>query len=236
MKKLGIDVIEMRAAKFRSEIGLSSSEAVNLKSLLRKLNVMTMFRPLSENFYGMSLKSSNNLSFMLINSNNPKGRQHFSIAHELYHIFIDESPKPHICNQATEKSTSEQNANSFAAAFLMPKTGILQFISHSEITNQSVDLATVIKLEQYFSVSRTALLLRLKVCGIISPKCYSALLSHKAIESARLYGYNTALYKKGNEGLFIGDFGEKARTLFDEDKISEGHYNELLNLITDDTE
>ena len=27
---------------------------------------------------------------MLINSNQPRGRQHFTIAHELYHLFIEE--------------------------------------------------------------------------------------------------------------------------------------------------
>ena len=235
MKKLGIDIIEVMAAKFRVDVGLSSSEAVSLKSLLQKLNIMTMFRPLSDSFYGMSLKSeSKQLLFMLINSNNPKGRQHFSIAHELYHLFIDENPKPHICNRSSEESASEQNANSFAAAFLMPKTGLLSFISQSEIKNKEVELSTVIKLEQYFSVSRKALLFRLKSCGIISPKCHSELSTYKAIDTAKQYGYDTALYRSGNEGLFIGDFGEKARLLFDSDLISEGHYNELLNMITNE--
>ena len=31
--------------------------------------------------------------------------------------------------------------------------------------------------------------------------------------------------------MVIGDFGEKARRLFEENKISEGHYVELLNMI-----
>ncbi len=236
MKKLGLDVVEIMATKFRSDVGLSASEAVNIKSLLRKLNIMTLFRPLSDSFYGMSLKSSSKLSFMLINSNNPKGRQHFSIAHELFHLFIDENPKPHICNSASEGSVTEQNANSFAAAFLMPQMGVLSFISQSEIKSKAVELATVIRLEQYFSVSRSALLVRLKSCGIISQKCFSELSTYKAIETAKQYGYDTALYKSGNEGLFIGDFGEKARQLFDSELISEGHYNELLNLITHEAE
>ena len=34
-------------------------------------------------------------------------------------------------------------------------------------------------------------------------------------------------------GLVIGDFGEKARLLYESEKISEGHYIELLNMITD---
>jgi len=35
----------------------------------------------------------------------------------------------------------------------------------------------------------------------------------------------------GNEGLVIGNFGEKARKLFDARKNSEGHYLELLHKI-----
>jgi hypothetical protein len=31
--------------------------------------------------------------------------------------------------------------------------------------------------------------------------------------------------------VVIGDFGEKARLLFEQERISEGHYVELLNLL-----
>ena len=56
-------------------------------------------------------------------------------------------------------------------------------------------------------------------------------------KTAREYGYDTTLYEPGNENLVIGDFGEKARRLFDRDKISEGHYMELLHKIgIDDNE
>ena len=40
-----------------------------------------------------------------------------------------------------------------------------------------------------------------------------------------------SLYQPGNEGVVIGDFGEKARLLFEQERISEGHYVELLNLL-----
>ena len=49
--------------------------------------------------------------------------------------------------------------------------------------------------------------------------------------SALCFGYDTALYDPANEGLVIGDFGEKARSLFEQEKISEGHYWELLRKI-----
>lgn len=51
------------------------------------------------------------------------------------------------------------------------------------------------------------------------------------ISSAREYGYNDSLYKSGNAGLIIGDYGALAKQLFDNDKISEGHYIELMNSI-----
>ena len=54
------------------------------------------------------------------------------------------------------------------------------------------------------------------------------------IDSAVAYGYDKSLYVGGNEGVVIGDFGEKARRLYEDGKISEGHYLELLNLWNDD--
>lgn len=43
MKKLTILEAESLAGKFRSEIGLSQYEPVNAKTLLRKLNITTMY-------------------------------------------------------------------------------------------------------------------------------------------------------------------------------------------------
>lgn len=233
-KRLTLDVADSLARKFRADINISLTEAINLKSLLRKLNILTVFRPLSDDFCGMSLGAPNGLKFILVNSNNPKGRQHFTIAHELYHLFIEEDPIPHICQQTINgKDVSEINADMFAAAFLMPEDGLLDFISKEEIKGKAIRLSTIIKMEQYFSVSRLALLYRLKNCRIINQAELDTLKQYSVKETAKQYGYDTALYDSGNEGLVIGDFGEKARLLYEKDVISEGHYQELLNLITD---
>ena len=89
MKRLTILEAETLAGKFRSEIGLSQYEPVNAKTLLRKLNITTMYRPLSDNSYGISCRSKSGKKFILVNSNSTRGRQHFTIAHELYHLFYD---------------------------------------------------------------------------------------------------------------------------------------------------
>lgn len=230
MRTALLNLIEQQVAEFRQRVGLSDTQAVNLKSLLLKLNVLTIFRPLSKSFSGMSLKSPSGERFMLINSNQPKGRQHFTIAHELYHLYVEKNPVPRNCGEEGRKSESEQCADAFALRFLMPYGAILQMIPADELKGK-VSLATVIRLEHYFSVSRTAIINRLCDTGFINRKERDLLNSYPALKTAREYGYDISLYLPGNENLVIGDFGEKARKLYDEEKISEGHYRELLNKI-----
>ncbi|MDD6211104.1 MAG: ImmA/IrrE family metallo-endopeptidase [Bacteroidales bacterium] len=225
-------IIEKEVSAFRADNGLSSSEPINLKSLLLKLNILTIFRPLSENFSGMCLKAASEHRFMLINSSHQRGRQHFTIAHELYHLYIEENPTPHKCNPGHKsKSPVEQSADMFAASLLMPETGLCQLIPESELKSKNISIATVLKLEHYFSVSRSALLYRLLNIGLITKERHSELAAIPVRRSALCFGYDTALYNAANEGLVIGDFGEKARLLFEQEKISEGHYLELLHKI-----
>lgn len=230
MKAALLNLTERQVTEFRQRTGLSDTQAVNLKSLLLKLNVLTIFRPLSKTFSGMSLKSPGGERFMLINSNQPRGRQHFTIAHELYHLYIEDKPIPHNCGAEGNKSESEQCADAFALMFLMPYGAILQMIPDEELKGK-ISLATVIRMEHYFSVSRQAIVNRLCDTKFISRQERDVLMSYPAMQTAMEYGYDTALYLPGNENLVIGNFGEKARKLYDEEKISEGHYHELLNKI-----
>ena len=237
MKKMLFEAAENLAIKFRSENRISLTEPINMKTILRKNNIFTMYRPLSENYYGLSLKSKDDNRFMLINSNTTRGRQHFTIAHELYHLYFDDKPLPHIATKInTSDSIAEKNADMFASALLMPKEGVLQYMSTEDIVSKDVNIASVLRLEQYFSVSRGAILLRLRKIGLLFENTLQSLKSISVIDSAKQYGYDVSLYNKGNENLVIGDFGEKARKLFDAEKISEGHYIELLNMISNEAE
>lgn len=230
MKSLSISEADSLAAKFRSELGMGLAEPVNAKTMIRKLGVTLVYRPLSENSFGISCKSGEK-RFMLVNSKTTRGRQHFTIAHELYHLYYDENPAPHICDSVV--GTEEKNANRFAASLLMPREGVLAMVSKEEIAGRAVTLATVLRMEQMFGVSRMTLLIRLKDIGLISQLCLDRLKSVPVKESAQEYGYDLSLYEPCNAGLVIGDFGEKARLLFEQGKISEGHYMELLNMIQD---
>lgn len=108
MKKLSIQQAEILAGRFRALNELGPSEPIEVKTLLRKLQISIMYRPLSSTSFGISCKSPSNKMFMLINSNSTRGRQHFTIAHELYHLYFDENPTPHMCSGATTMEEKTQ--------------------------------------------------------------------------------------------------------------------------------
>ena len=226
------------AKKFRTDNGYSTSEPIIIKTLLMKLRILTMFRPLSENAYGLSTRSADKEDkFILVNSESSRGRQHFTIAHELYHLFIDENPQPHICRKDGKKDRTEIMADAFASALLMPMEGVIKSIPNEEIVSRSVSLATVFSLEQYFRVSHQSMLYRLRRLGLISEDTLQSMLSIKIREVAPLYGiFDMSLYDKGNEGVLLSDYGIRARILFDKEKISESHYIQLMKLISNGKE
>lgn len=223
--------IRKEASEFRMGMGFGNTEPIPLKSLLIKLNIITVFKELSENFSGMAIKAGD-FRFMLINSNHSIGRQNFSICHELYHLYVDKDFTPHHCNSGffVKTESNEYYADIFASYLLMPDDGINNLIPDSEQAKDKISIETVLKIEHYFSCSRGALLFRLKELGLITSKTYDK-FNQRIKVTAKQYGYPVDLYESGNNGLVIGDYGTIAKNLFDGEKISEGHFATLMHSI-----
>ena len=226
------ELIEKQAIRFREQNGISASDAINLRSLILKTGVNTIFLCLSENFSGMAIKGEG-YRFMLINSAQSIGRQHFTIAHELYHLFVQQGFDSMTCSTGlfNRKNIIEYQADLFAAYLLLPENGIMNMVPDEELSIKNVSLPTVVKLEQYFGVSRKAMLRRLDELDLIRKPQFEAFSALGVKQSAAQLGYDVSLYQPGNENLVIGDYGEKARRLFDKQIISESHYLSLMNLI-----
>jgi Zn-dependent peptidase ImmA (M78 family) len=221
--------IKKDAIEFRSELGFGNTDAIKLKSLLIKLDIIAVFKPLPERFSAMAIKTEQK-NFILINSDHSIGRQNFSICHELYHLYIQKEFTPHHCKTGVfnKKLNYEYHADVFASYFLMPEDGILSLIPDEELKKDKILIDTILKIEHYFACSRTALLYRLKELNLISSKSfdhYSDSIKHVA----KQYGYSTDLYESGNQGLIIGNYGSLAKHLYDSEKISEGHYHYLMH-------
>lgn len=236
MVALNDKILEVRANKFRRLCGISNDAPIDFEKLLTSLDVLTVFRPLVGEFSGMALKTKNS-NFMMVNTNVSVGRQNFTIGHELYHLFIQDGFSFQMCNAGKfdKKNKEEYNADSFSSYFLMPEAGIIKQIPEKELAwGGEISLATVVKLEQYFGVSRTAMLIRLHKIGLLR-KDYSN-WKKDITKSALEYGFSDKLYKKTGEEYVIGNYGFKAKELFDNGIISESHYNSLMYDINIDIE
>lgn len=222
------NVLEKKAIDFRKLAGLSSSDPIRIKSLLSKLNVITVYKDLSASFSGMALKINDN-RFILVNSSHSLGKQHFTICHELYHLFVQENFTSMICDAGKfdNKSGEEYNADRFASQLLLPENAIMDIIPEIELAKDKIQLNTILKLEHYFSCSRNALLYRLKDLKLITNTTYD-LFCDNVKNSAVQYGYSVDLYEPANKDQTIGDYGELTRELFDKELISESHYISLL--------
>jgi Zn-dependent peptidase ImmA (M78 family) len=221
-------VSQKNAADFRLKNGISDFEPFRLRNWLLKLDVMTVFRPMSDKFCGMALKD-NNSRFILVNSNHTLGKQHFTVAHELYHLFVQEEFTSMVCATGlfNKKDKEEYEADCFASHLLLPENGVLALIPKEELKKNKITLATILRIEQHFECSRRALLIRLESLGLIDVSKYQDYMTNVR-KSALSYGYDTLLYDKGNENLVIGKYGEMAKKLFDKEKISESHYISLM--------
>lgn len=228
-------VLEKEATSFRLKYGLSGIEAIRLKSLLQKLNVVTVFMPLSSGFSGMAIKVSKNEQeadrFMLVNNTQSIGKQHFTICHELYHLFVQSNFSSQICLTGLfdkKANKEEYYADVFASYLLLPSDGLLTYIPSEELQKKRISLKTVLYLEQYFSCSRSALLYRLKSAGYMQAAEYDTYktgVKRSALEN----GYPVDIYNPGNEHLVIGDYGSLAKELFDKNELSQSHYYSLLS-------
>jgi len=217
--------LNYKSQLFRNKNGIGVKDPIIFKALLNKLNILTVFKPLTYEISGI-VGQLQELKFMLINSNHSIGRQNFTIAHELYHIYYDKKFLNTITDYKNSNEGEEKKANVFASFLLLPD-GLIDLITEKERAKNKITIPTLLKIEQYYQCSRSSLLIRLQNMNIIDEK-QSEILADNIIKQARLLGYDISLYEKGNENSVIGDYTSIAKTLYDKEIISESNYIDYL--------
>lgn len=159
------------------------------------------------------------------------GRQRFSLAHELYHYYYDKQMSSSICS--TDIGTGdkiERLADVFASFLLVPPRSLYEKIEITKGFSKKIDVADIISLEQYYGVSRQAMLYRLIEDKEITYDEANTMKSNVISTASRL-GYDTGLYKstpQENQMQTLGYYIKKAEYLLDKEIISNGKYEELL--------
>lgn len=226
-----------KASTFRVENGYGPTDSILLTSLLLKKNIITLFKPMSEKFAGMAIKAGENLNFILVNQNHILGKQHFTIGHEIYHLFIQDNFTSHRCNTGLfekQEDSEERKADLFAACLLLPENGIIQLIPNAEKQKKNlISTETLFRIQQYYGLSVNAVIYRLCELEYIDNSYYDK-YSNGKMSTARKLGYDDRLYKPGNADKIIGDYGTIVNRLYQDQRISESYYLELLNAINID--
>ena len=179
------------------------------------------------------LKDSNEQSskdmFICINSNMSKGRQRFTLAHELYHLLFEEDKRDLIICEASNDDDSEIEANIFASYLIMTYEGLERYAKVNNLTEWSLE--EIIRAEQYFQISHHAMLFRLREHDFISLEECKELRSVQIGYNARINGFSDTLYvpsTKSEKYFSLGKYIRSVEKAFNDNKISPGKRDELL--------
>ena len=187
-------------------------------------NLTIVFLKMKDNFSGACYKSSN-VSIIFINSIHSKGRQSFTLAHEIYHLKYGDKDFS-ICGNNSDNEI-EREADQFASCFLMSHGAFESYKLNNNI--EKWDLDNIIKGEQFFQISHHAMLRRIRYLNQITSDEYND-FKPNIKSNALKRGYNLSLYEPYlNKDYFtIGNIVPLTELAFDNDLISIGKKEEIL--------
>ena len=227
-----VDKLELstKAQELRELLGEDANSPVDIFSLASQIaGLTTVFYPLGENISGMCVRD-NEIKLIAINSTMSYGRQRFSLAHELYHLYFDDESGFNVCSKRLDpKSENERCADQFASYFLAPYKALRAAIK--KVAGDSMlSMHHVIALEQYFGMSHLAMFWRLVSEGYLSSDklddyCVGVM------SMARHLGYEDKLYKPTPADMqrrTYGHYLKQVEELRQKDLVSPGKIDELL--------
>lgn len=221
-------VLQRRALYVRNHFHVDYNSPIDLVTLVGVDSELTLvFYPFQEEISGVCIKSAN---LIAINSHSTLGRQAFSIAHELYHYFYDGQKASISYINISDTTGVEKDANLFASYLLMPDSSFTRL--YNELTDnglKKIELKDIFEIEQYFRVSRNAVLVRLNLEKYITIE-ESEQYKKDIIKNAKKYGFDINLYLPAttDKPRTYGSYLKKALALKESGLISDGKYEEYL--------
>ena len=227
-----IDKLDLnsKAEELRKKLGEDVSSPIDIFNIVTQINQLTIVQyPLGANISGICIKDAI-IRLIAVNSQMSYGRQRYSLAHELYHLYYDTNKIFNVCAKKFDvKPENEKCADIFASFFLAPYTALKSKINELS-PDKKLSLNIVITLEQYFGISHNALLWRLKNEEYITSKDMNK-YSSNIIQRATELGFDTKLYKPTelkNQKRTYGHYIRQVEQIRDKKLVSEGRIEELL--------
>jgi len=161
----------------RRRLGIGSGPMLKLRELLEREAGLRVFHlPLPSVIAGLYALSEEAGPCIAINSKHASVRQRWSLAHEYGH-FLTRSERPEVTRVAGYQRVPEQErfAERFAAAFLMPDSGLERRVRELETGERRLTVADLLLIADEYEVSLQALVLRLEGVHVLPVATWDAL-------------------------------------------------------------
>lgn len=178
-------------------------------------------------------------AFIFINKDHVMGRQNFSLWHEVYHWFTNNTGLVSICNEKKDNE-KEFEADYFASLVLIDKAHLKAKLTEIGVENsdsaRSINSDDVIKLQHYFQVSYAAVLRKIiEIYPDSDLKRLSDLGSlerqEEFIQKTKGLGFNTDLILPKKNTYISSELFILLKKLAAENKISQNKVLSILNII-----
>lgn len=203
------------------------------------LNARVLYYPLGKNapwgvtrLNGSKENGAKEKPFVIINTSIPVSCQVFAAAHELYHIWYENSPDilPSDLLDEDGKQTNEKRANRFAAEFLMDEMVLLQEMRLHGIRKDLITIRSILQLSVLFTVPYEAMVRRLYELDIISAISKDELLSFPAESIAHCRKVFSLFDPQGDERISIDNLAELAVEAYNSSLITFEKLEFLLDI------
>jgi len=182
-EKFVIDMIEesqiyLMADRVREEMALGKFPAKSLVQTLEDIyGVKFIIKDLMSGAAAISISSKLG-PCILLNANDVLWRQHYSIAHELFHLITwNEELFKNLEDDPKRAEKNERLAECFAAGLLIPHDVLVSECEKLKSDSGSLSYVSIVALARQFEVSAQAMIYRMKSLKILSWKTAEKILN-----------------------------------------------------------
>lgn len=117
------------AEQERRRLSLGHNPIPDISDLINSQNIWASGAELPDDMSGLFLNHSSIGLFILVNFGHRRARKRFSYAHEYAHALLDRQDSATVSREGNRRKLPEVRANAFAAAFLLPRSGVWAFLN-----------------------------------------------------------------------------------------------------------
>ncbi len=123
-----ISQAERIADEERLRLNIGHAPLADISELISSQGIWASGVDLPDHMSGLFLRHPSLGMAILVNASHPRVRKRFSFAHEYAHALFDRDRTISISSTDNSTDQVEKRANAFAAAFLMPRNGVLEVL------------------------------------------------------------------------------------------------------------